>query len=129
MADKLKGYAFSMMLLQLSLVLLGLTEVYPFSLEIAGFDVYGDITETMTSIQTMFSGIAENGVLTSVAISGMVLLMGVKVVLEFALMVIVGTYPIMTAMGLPGTFALPISLFFGTVAIYGLAMKLLGRDG
>ena len=122
--DKIESYAFSMLLFQLSLVLIGLTEVFPFSLEVAGFDVYGDISGTMTAIQTMFGGIAEAGVLSSIAITGLILLMGIKIILEFVLMVLVGTYPIMCAVGLPVVFALPFSLFFGAVAVYGLAGKL-----
>lgn len=125
--DYLEKYAFSMLLLQLSLVLIGLTGVFPFSLQIAGFDVYGDIETTMNSVQTMYEGIAEGGIFSSVAISGLILFMGVKILLEFAIMVFVGTYPIMTALGLPASFALPISLFFGAVAVYGLGKKLLGR--
>lgn len=125
--DYLEKYAFSMLLLQLSLILIGLTGVFPFSLQIAGFDVYGDISETITSVQTMYEGIAEGGIFSSVAISGLILFMGVKILLEFAIMVFVGTYPIMTALGLPSSFALPISLFFGAIAVYGLGKKLLGR--
>lgn len=127
MADQIERYAFSMLLLQLSLVLVGLTGIFPFSLQVAGFDVYGDISGTMASVQTMYEGIAGAGVLSSMAITGLILLMGVKIVFEFVLMVFVGTYPILTAFGLPVVFALPISLFFGALALYGLATKLLGR--
>lgn len=116
-----------MLLLQLSLILIGLTGVFPFSLQIAGFDVYGDISETMNSVQTMYEGIAEGGIFSSAVITAFILLMGVKIILEFAIMVFLGTYPIMTAIGLPTSFAFPISLFFGAVAVYGLGRKLLGR--
>lgn len=125
--DFIEKYAFSMLLFQLSLVLIGLTGVFPFSLQIAGFDVYGDIETTMNSVQTTYEQLGEGGIFSSVAITGIMLFMGVKILLEFVIMVFVGTYPIMTASGLPAAFALPISLFFGAVAVYGLGKKLLGR--
>lgn len=125
--DKIEGYAFSMLLLQLAFVLIGLTGVFPFSLELAGFDVYGDINETVGSIQTMYENIASEGVIGSVAITGLILIMGVKILLEFVLLTLTGAYPLMVAVGLPVAFALPISVFFGAVCVYGLAVKFLGR--
>ncbi len=125
--DKIQSYAFSMLLLQLAFVLIGLTGVFSYSLEIAGFDVYGDIQDTMDSIQTMYEGVAGEGIITSVAITGLILIMGVKILLEFFLLVFLGAYPLMVAVGLPVAFALPISVFFGAVCVYGIAAKFMGR--
>jgi hypothetical protein len=125
--DKIQGYALSMLLLQLAFVLIGLTGIFPYSLEFAGFDAYSDIQNTVSSIQTMYEGIAGEGIISSVAITGLILLMGVKIILEFALLTLTGAYPLMVAIGLPVAFALPISVFFGVVCIYGLAVKFLGR--
>lgn len=125
--DKIESYAFSMLILQLCFVLLGLTGVFPFSLEFAGFNISEDITETVTSIQSMYSNIAGEGIINSVAITGLILIMGVKILLEFLLLSITGAYPIMTALGLPASFALPISVLIGAVCVYTLAVKFLGR--
>lgn len=125
--NKIEGYALSMLLVQLSFVFIGLTGIYPFTMEIAGFDVYQDIQETSQSIQTMYQNVAGEGALTAVAMSGLMAIMGVKIVLEFMLLTLTGAYPLMVAMGLPAAFALPLAAFLGAVILYGLAVKFLGR--
>lgn len=125
--DKIQSYAFSMLLIQVSFVLIGLTGIFPFSLEIAGFDVYGDIQDTVNSIQTMYEGVAGDGILTSVAITGLILIMGVKILLEFVLLCLVGAYPLMIALGLPAVFAVPIAGFISVVIVYMITIKFLGR--
>ena len=125
--DKIEGYAFTMLLLQLSFVLLGLTGVFPYSMELAGFNAAEDIQETVDSMQTMYENVAGEGVLTSVAMTAYILIMGVKIVLEFLLLTLTGAYPLMVAVGLPAVFALPISVILGAVCVYGLAVKFLGR--
>lgn len=126
-SDKIQEYAFSMLLIQVAFVLIGLTGVFPFSLEVAGFDVYGDIQDSVNSIQTMYEGVAGDGIITSVAITGLILLMGVKILLEFVLLCLVGAYPLLIALGLPAVFALPISGFFSAVIVYMITIKFLGR--
>lgn len=126
-SDKIQEYAFAMLLIQVSFVLIGLTGVFPFSLEIAGFDVYGDIQDSVSSIQTMYEGVAGEGILTSVAITGLILIMGVKILLEFVLLCLVGAYPLMIALGLPAVFALPIAGFLSAVIVYMITVKFLGR--
>lgn len=125
--DKIEGYAFSMLILQLCFVLLGLSGVFPYTLEFAGLDVTQDITDTINNIQSMYSNIAGEGIINSVAITGFILIMGVKILLEFLLLSITGAYPIMLALGLPAAFALPISFLIGAVCVYCLAVKFLGR--
>lgn len=125
--DKIEGYAFTMLLLQLSFVLIGLTGIFPYSMEIAGFNAAEDIQETVNSVQTMYEHIAGGGILTSMAMTAYILIMGVKIVLEFLLLTLTGAYPLMVAVGLPVVFALPISVIFGAVCVYGLAVKFLGR--
>lgn len=125
--DKIEGYAFSMLILQLCFVLIGLTGIFPYSLEVAGFDISEDIQETVTSVQTMYGDIAGEGVLSSVAITGFILIMGVKILLEFLVLCLTGAYPVMIALGLPGSFALPISVIIGAVCVYTLAVKFMGR--
>jgi hypothetical protein len=125
--DKIEGYAFSMLLIQLSFVLIGFTGIYPFSMEVAGFDVYGDIQDTISSIQTMYEGVASEGIITSIAITGLILIMGTKILLEFVLLSLTGSYPLMVALGLPALFALPISALFSAVIVYMVAIKFLGR--
>lgn len=125
--DKIESYAFSMLIIQLCFVLLGLAGIFPFSLEIAGLNVAEDITNTVNSIQSMYENIAGEGVINSIAITGLILIMGVKILLEFLLLSITGGYPIMIALGLPGSFALPISVLMGAVCVYTLAVKFLGR--
>lgn len=125
--DKIQSYAFSMLLIQVAFVLIGLTGVFPFSLDVAGFDVYGDIQDTVNSIQTMYEGVAGDGIITSVAITGMILIMGVKILLEFVLLCLVGAYPLMIALGLPAVFAVPIAGFLSAVIVYMITIKFLGR--
>ena len=125
--DKIESYAFSMLIIQLCFVLLGLAGVFPFSLEIAGLNIASDITDTVNTIQNMYSNIAGEGVINSIAITGLILIMGVKILLEFLLLSITGGYPIMIALGLPAVFALPISVLMGAVCVYTLAVKFLGR--
>jgi hypothetical protein len=127
MNDKIETYAFSIILIQLSFVLIGLAGIFPFSLNIAGFDVYGDIQNTISNIQTMYESIAGSGALSSIAITGYILIMGVKILLEFFLLTIIGAYPVLVAVGLPVVFALPISVFIGAVCVYQIAIKFLGR--
>lgn len=125
--DKIEGYAFTMLLLQLSFVLLGLTGIFPYSMEFAGFDAAEDIQETVDSMQTMYENVAGEGILTSVAMTAYILIMGVKIVLEFLLLTLTGAYPLMIAVGLPAAFAVPISALLAAVCVYGLAVKFLGR--
>lgn len=120
--DKIEAYAFSMLIIQLCFVLLGLSGVFPYSLEFAGLDITKDITDT-----SMYNNIAGEGIINSVAITGLILILGVKIILEFLVLSILGAYPIMAALGLPGSFALPISFLIGAVCIYTLAVKFLGR--
>jgi len=124
--DRIEGYAFSMLILQLGFILLGLTGIFPYTLEIAGFNVSEDITETVNSIQSMYSNIAGEGIINSVAVTGLILIMGVKILLEFLILSITGASPVMVALGLPVSFALPISVLIGAVCVYGLAVKFLG---
>lgn len=125
--DKIEAYAFSMLCIQLCFVLLGLSGVFPYTLQFAGLDITQDITDTVNTVQSMYSNIAGEGIINSVAITGLILLMGVKILLEFLVLSIMGAYPIMVALGLPGSFALPISVLIGAVCIYTLAVKFLGR--
>ena len=125
--DKIESYAFSMLIIQLCFVLLGLAGVFPYSLEIAGLNVASDIQDSVNTIQSMYSNIAGEGVINSIAITGLILIMGVKILLEFLLLSITGAYPIMVALGLPASFALPISVLMGAVCVYTLAVKFLGR--
>jgi len=116
-----------MFILQLAFVLVNLTGVYPYSLEIAGFSVYDDIQETTASVQTMYEQVAGEGIISNVAITAMMLIMGVKIVLEFIMLTLTGAYPMMVALGVPEVFALPIAALMGAVTVYGLAIKFLGR--
>ncbi len=125
--QKIEGYAFSMLLIQLAFVLINLTGVYPYSFEVAGFSVYDDIQETTTSIKTAFEGVAGAGILANSAITAYMLIMGVKIVIEFLMLTLTGAYPLLIALGLPDAFALPVSALMGAVTVYGLAVKFLGR--
>lgn len=125
--DKIQSYAFSMLVIQLSFVLLGFTGVFPFSLEVAGLDIAGDIQDTSNTIQTTYENIASEGIINSIAITGLILIMGAKILLEFMLLAITGSYPLMVALGLPSVFALPISVLFSAVIIYMISIKFLGR--
>lgn len=127
MGDKIQSYAFSMLLLQLSFVLIGLAGVFPFSLQIAGLDVYGDIQETVTSIQISYESIAGKGTLDYALVSGMSIIMGIKIIFEFIILVLLGAYPVMVAIGLPVSFALPIASLLGAVMVYHLSIKFMGR--
>ncbi|MDI9395805.1 MAG: hypothetical protein QM426_10525 [Euryarchaeota archaeon] len=127
MGDKVRGYAFTMLLIQLAFLLLGLTGLYPYRFEIAGFDVYEDINKTTTEIQEMYSSVAGGGTLAYAAITTMTLLMGVKILLEFLILVVIGAYPILTTLGLPAAFALPISAIISAIMLYELVYKFLGR--
>lgn len=126
-SDKIEGYAFTMLLLQLSFVLLGLAGIFPYSMEFAGFNAAEDIQETVDSVQTMYERLAGEGILSSMALTAYILVMGVKIVLEFLLLTLTGAYPLMVAVGLPVVFAAPISVILGAVCVYGLAVKFLGR--
>lgn len=126
-SDKIEGYAFTMLLLQLSFVLLGLAGIFPYSMEFAGFNAAEDIQETVDSVQTMYERLAGEGILSSMALTAYILVMGVKIVLEFLLLTLTGAYPLMVAVGLPVVFAVPISAVLGAVCVYGLAVKFLGR--
>lgn len=125
--EKIEGYAFSMLVIQLAFVLLNLTGVYPYTLEIAGFSVYNDITETTNSVQTMYEQVAGEGILANTVITALMLMMGVKIVLEFIMLTLTGAYPLLVALGLPEVFALPVAALMGAVTVYGLAIKFLGR--
>lgn len=126
-SDKIEGYAFTMLLLQLSFVLIGLTGIFPYSMEFAGFNAAEDIQETVDSVQTMYERLAGEGILSSMALTAYILVMGVKIVLEFLLLTLTGAYPLMIAVGLPPVFAVPISALLAAVCVYGLAVKFLGR--
>lgn len=125
--NKIEGYAFSMLLIQLAFVLINLTGVYPYTLEIAGFSVYEDIQDTTNSIQTAYKEVAGAGFLANTAITAYMLIMGVKIVLEFIMLTLTGAYPLLVALGLPEVFALPVAALMGAVTVYGLAIKFLGR--
>lgn len=125
--DKIQNYAFSMLAIQLAFVLIGFTGVFPFSLEIAGFNVAGDIQDTASSIQTMYEGIASEGILSSIAVTAFILIMGIKILLEFMVLALTGSYPLMIALGLPALFALPISVLITAVIVYMISIKFLGR--
>lgn len=127
MSDKIRGYAFSMLLIQLSFLLIGLGGIFPYTFEIAGFDVYEDITQTTTEVQTMYETVAGEGTLSYIGVTAMTLLMGVKILLEFLILVLLGAYPLMVGMGLPASFALPLSTFIGAIMVYELVFKFLGR--
>ncbi|AKB79122.1 hypothetical protein MSHOH_2639 [Methanosarcina horonobensis HB-1 = JCM 15518] len=116
-----------MLLLQLSFVLVGLAGIFPYSMEFAGFNPAEDIQDTVNSMQVMYERLAGEGILSSAALTAYVLIMGVKIVLEFLLMTLVGAYPLLTAIGLPAAFAVPISMVLGAVCVYGAAVKFLGR--
>jgi hypothetical protein len=124
---KIEGYAFTMLVIQLAFVLINLTGVYPYTLEIAGFSVYDDIQDTTTSVQTAYEQVAGNGIIAGTAITAYMLIMGVKIVLEFIMLTLTGAYPLLVALGLPEAFALPIAAIMGAVTVYGLAIKFLGR--
>lgn len=124
---KIEGYAFSMLLIQLAFVLINLTGVYPYSFEVAGFSVYDDIQDTTNSVQTAYKDVSGNGILANSAITAYILIMGVKIVLEFVILTLTGAYPLLVALGLPDAFALPVAALMGAVTVYGLAIKFLGR--
>lgn len=125
--DKIQSYAFGMLTVQLAFVLIGLTGLYPFTLEIAGLDVAGDITDTANTIQTTYQNIASEGFINSIAITGLILILGVKILLEFMVLALIGSYPMMITLGLPAAFALPISVLISAVIIYMISVKFLGR--
>jgi hypothetical protein len=125
--QKIEGYAFSMLLIQLAFVLINLTGVYPYSFEVAGFSAYNDIQETTSSVQTLYQQVAGGGILANTVITAIMLMMGVKIVLEFIMLTLTGAYPLLVALGLPAAFALPVAALMGAVTVYGLAIKFLGR--
>ncbi len=125
--QKIEGYAFTMLLIQLAFVLINLTGVYPYSFEVAGYSAYDDIQETTNSIRSMYADLAGGGILANTAITALMLFMGVKIVLEFIMLTLTGAYPLLVALGLPEVFALPIAALMGAVTVYGLAVKFLGR--
>lgn len=127
MSDKIQSYAFTMLLLQLSFVLIGLAGIFPFSLEIAGLDVYADIQESVTDIQTSYESIADLGTWDYAKITALSLIMGVKIIFEFIILVLLGAYPLLVGIGLPVSFALPIAAMLGAVMVYQLSVKFLGR--
>lgn len=125
--QKIEGYAFSMLVIQLAFVLINLAGIYPYTLEIAGFDVYADIQDTTNSIKTAFEGVSGAGILANTAVTAYMLIMGVKIVLEFLMLTLIGAYPLLTALGLPEIFALPVAALIGAVTVYALAIKFVGR--
>lgn len=125
--DKIQGYAFSMLIIQLSFVLVGLSGIFPFSLEVAGVDVYADIQKTADSIRTTYQDLGGGGIASTMVVSGIILFYGVKICLEFFILVFIGAGPFLVALGVPLEFALPISLVIGAVCVYTLAVKFLGR--
>lgn len=127
MGDKIRGYAFTMLLIQLSFLLIGLAGIFPYSFELAGIDVYEDITKTTTEVQVMYESVTGGGALAYAAISAMVLIMGVKILFEFLLLVVLGAYPLFLGLGLPAAFALPISAIIGAIMLYELVYKFVGR--
>ncbi|WP_288959404.1 hypothetical protein [uncultured Aminobacterium sp.] len=125
--QKIEGYAFTMLVIQLAFVLINLAGLYPYTLEIAGFSVYDDIHETTNSIQTAYEEVAGAGILANTAITAYMLIMGVKIILEFLMLTLIGAYPLLVALGLPAAFAIPVAALIGAVTVYGLAIKFLGR--
>lgn len=127
--NKIEGYAFTMLLIQLAFVLIGLTGIFPYSTEFAGFEAYDDIQESIDSITVMYSDISENGLFSiSGAVAGAYILFnGAKILLEFILLIFLGARPLLIAVGLPSVFASCITALFDAVCIYGLSVKFLGR--
>lgn len=125
--EKIEGYAFLILAVQLAFVLIGLVGIYPENTTFGGLNAYADIQNSLNSIQTMYEDISGNGLITATVIGAMMLGTGIKILFEFIIMVIVGTYPMMVSCGLPAAFALPISGIIGAVMLYGLSVKFLGR--
>jgi len=88
---------------------------------------YNDIQETTSSVQTLYQQVAGGGILANTVITAIMLMMGVKIVLEFIMLTLTGAYPLLVALGLPAAFALPVAALMGAVTVYGLAIKFLGR--
>lgn len=122
----LRGYVFTMLFINLGFILLNLTGIFPITLSIAGLEVVGNMNADVIELQTTFEN-ASSG-LDYLEISGYVIVVGGKLLIQFFCMVFFGVGAIFSTIGFPSAIVIPISVCIGGVMLYECGMLLLGRD-
>ena len=120
-----RTYAYLMMFLHLSFLLLNATNMYPVEVSIVGVDIYDNMAANVAEISNTFQG--EASALDYLAISGFVIVLGIKVVIQYFIMVFVGVPVILSIIGLPEVVYVPIGLAVDAVLLYDFGTTLLGR--
>lgn len=121
--ENLQKYVYVLLFIHLSFVLVNLSGFFPVTLDIAGFDVIGDVTATMEEIEETFENSASG--LDYMVMAGFLIVSGVKLLIGFVALTLAGPAPIMDLLGVPSVIYLPISGVIGAVVLYDFAKMLL----
>lgn len=122
----LRPYAFIMLFVNLGFILVNLTGLFPITLELGGVQVIGNMNDDVTQLQTTFQS-ASSG-LDYLQISGYVIFIGGKLIIQFFAMAFLGFGAILDTIGFPAAITAPISVVLGAILLYELGMLLMGRD-
>lgn len=124
-SDKLQAYAYIMMFLNLSVVLLNVSGIMSVSNEIAGFDMMTDMTNKVYEIQEKFE--SSSGLDYAVAI-GLLAWNGVIIIIEFVIMIFTGLKPIFELFGISPLIYAPIIAVVDLVVMYDLGKIFRGNS-
>jgi len=121
----IRNYAFFMLIVNLSFALVNLAGLFPFETKILGLDIYDQINQDVSYLQSTFASSA--GGMEYLAAAGMFLVVGGKIVLEFFLMVFFGFTALLNALNVPGEISTLVGTCTGALILYEFGSKLLGR--
>lgn len=116
-----RTYALTMLVIQISLMFVGLTGIYPVHISIAGISTT-DFLNTMTSdLNNLVYNVTHPGVVEYISVFYLVIMLAVKIFIAFLVFVFAGFGAVLAAIGFPIYIYGPLQIIVDAVVLYDFA--------
>lgn len=116
-----KTYALTMLIIQVCLVFVGLTGIYPVHISVAGISTTDFLNTMTTDLNNLVNNITHPGVVEYISVFYLIILLSVRIFLAFLLFVFAGFGLVLSAIGFPSYIYAPLQIIVDAVVLYDFA--------
>jgi hypothetical protein len=118
-----RSYAMSMLIIQISLVFIGLTGVFPVHISVLGIDTNAFLATMTNDVNNLVYFVTHPGVVEYIAAFYMLIFLAVKIVLAFLVFVFAGFGAVFAAIGFPALIYAPLQIIVDAVILFDFAQN------
>lgn len=123
MYDTLQKYAYTMMFINIALILINIAGFFPVANSIAGYSYMENIADQFSTMEDQLA--SANSTLEYIYVAGLMLIIGIQVLVLFIALVFFGIALIASFIGIPAVIYGPIVIALDCVVLYDFAKMLL----